>query len=246
MSIKRNAALLLIMSFISGMSSAALSVGAGAVFNESIYRGYNENTHAVPIVNYEGDSFYIRQTTLGYAFFKNQRDEVSLTVSWLPLTFDPSDNDDSAMKQLDKRNSTAMAGAAWYHHEKWGSLKVSAAADILDNSNGWVGELSYFRVLPVGRLAIIPALGVYYYDDSFNRYYYGVSRAESRRSGLAQWLPGSSWMPYVGLTMKYPLTNNLMLTANASYSVLPDEIKNSPMVDRDGSFTVLTGVTWRF
>ena len=109
MSIKRNAALLLIMSFISGASSAALSVGAGAVFNESIYRGYNENTHAVPIVNYEGDSFYIRQTTLGYAFFKNQRDEVSLTVSWLPLTFDPSDNDDSAMKQLDKRNSTAMA-----------------------------------------------------------------------------------------------------------------------------------------
>lgn len=43
------------------------------------------------------------------------------------------------MKQLNKRDATAMAGAAWYHHEKWGSVKVSAAADVLDNSNGWVG-----------------------------------------------------------------------------------------------------------
>lgn len=53
-------------------------------------------------------------------------------------------------------------------------------------------------------------------------------------------------MPYVGLTLKYPLTRNLILLANASYSVLPDEIKNSPMVDRDDSLTLLTGVSWRF
>lgn len=246
MSIKRTAMLLLSLSFIANATAENLSVGAGVIYNESVYRGYNENTHAVPIINYEGNSFYIRQTTLGYALFKNKRDEVSLTASWLPLTFDPSDNDDRAMKQLDKRNSTAMAGAAWYHHEKWGSLKLSAAADVLDNSNGWVGELSWFRVLPLGALSITPAVGVYYYDDSFNRYYYGVSGAESRRSGLAARSPGDSWMPYVGLTLKYPLTRNLMLLANASYSVLPDEIKNSPMVDRDDSFTLLTGVSWRF
>lgn len=246
MSIKRKVTLLLALSFIASASASDLSVGGGVVYNESIYRGYNENTHAVPIISYEGDSFYIRQTTLGYALFKNRRDEVSLTASWMPLQFDPADNDDRAMKQLDKRNSTAMAGAAWYHHERWGSLKLSASADILDNSNGWVGELSYFRPMAAGKLSITPALGVFYYDDNFNRYYYGVSAHEARRSGLAQWSPQSSWMPYVGLTLKYPLTNNLLLLANASYNVLPDEIKNSPMVDRDDSLTLLTGVSWRF
>ncbi|BBQ81803.1 TPA: MipA/OmpV family protein [Kluyvera ascorbata] len=246
MSIKHSALLLLLAPFMSNVVASELSVGAGVIYNESPWRGYNENTHAVPIVNYEGDSFYIRQTTLGYALFKTPRDEVSLTASWMPLTFDPSDNDDSAMKQLDKRHSTAMAGMAWYHHEKWGSLKLSAAADVLDNSDGWVGELSWFRVLPVGKLSVIPAAGVYYYDDRFNRYYYGVSGAESRRSGLATWSPAESWMPYVGLTVKYPLTRSLILMANATYSVLPNEIKNSPMVDRDDSFTLLTGINWRF
>lgn len=246
MLINRNIVALFALPFMASATASELSIGAGAAYNESPYRGYNENTKAIPLISYEGDSFYVRQTTLGFILSQSEKNELSLTASWMPLEFDPADNDDYAMQQLDKRDSTAMAGVAWYHHERWGTVKASAAADVLDNSNGWVGELSYFRVLPVGRLAIIPALGVYYYDDSFNRYYYGVSRAESRRSGLAQWSPGSSWMPYVGLTMKYPLTNNLMLTANASYSVLPDEIKNSPMVDRDGSFTVLTGVTWRF
>lgn len=45
----------------------------------------------------------------------------------MPLEFDPTDNDDYAMQQLDKRDSTAMAGVAWYHHERWGTVKASAA-----------------------------------------------------------------------------------------------------------------------
>jgi len=28
--------------------------------------------------------------------------------------------------------------------------------------------------------------------------------------------------------------------------VLPDDVKNSPMIDRDDSFTLMTGLTWRF
>lgn len=78
----------------------------------------------------------------------------------MPLEFDPADNDDYAMQQLDKRDSTAMAGVAWYHHERWGTVKASAAADVLDNSNGWVGELSVFHKMQIGRLSLTPALGV--------------------------------------------------------------------------------------
>ncbi len=105
----------------------------------------------------------------------------------MPLEFDPTDNDDYAMQQLDKRDSTAMAGVAWYHHERWGTVKASAAADVLDNSNGWVGELSVFHKMQIGRLSLTPALGVLYYDENFSDYYYGISESESRRSGLASY-----------------------------------------------------------
>ena len=60
------------------------SLGAGAVFNESPYKGYNENTTAVPLISYEGDRFYVRQTTGGWILWKDAKNEFSLTASWMP------------------------------------------------------------------------------------------------------------------------------------------------------------------
>ncbi|HCT5820126.1 TPA: MipA/OmpV family protein [Citrobacter sedlakii] len=246
MFIKRNFVTLCAVCLMASANASELSVGAGAVYNESPYRGYNENTHAIPLISYEGEALYVRQTTLGYVLAKSDKNEFSLTTSWMPLEFDPADNDDRAMKKLDKRDSTVMAGAAWYHHERWGSVKVSAAADILDNSNGWIGELSLFRRMPVGKLSLIPSVGAFYYDENFNDYYYGISGSESRHSGLARYSAQDTWVPYVSLTAKYPVTENIVLMASAAYSTLPDEIKDSPMIDRDDSFTFITGVSWRF
>ena len=162
------------------------------------------------------------------------------------MEFDPADNDDYAMQQLDKRDSTAMAGVAWYHHERWGTVKASAAADVLDNSNGWVGELSVFHKMQIGRLSLTPALGVLYYDENFSDYYYGISESESRRSGLASYSAQDAWVPYVSLTAKYPIGEHVVLMASAGYSELPEEITDSPMIDRNESFTFVTGVSWRF
>ena len=206
----------------------------------------NENTKAIPLISYEGDSFYVRQTTLGFILSQSEKNELSLTASWMPLEFDPADNDDYAMQQLDKRDSTAMAGVAWYHHERWGTVKASAAADVLDNSNGWVGELSVFHKMQIGRLSLTPALGVLYYDENFSDYYYGISESESRRSGLASYSAQDAWVPYVSLTAKYPIVEHVVLMASAGYSELPEEITDSPMIDRNESFTFVTGVSWRF
>ncbi len=170
MLINRNIVALFALPFMASATASELSIGAGAAYNESPYRGYNENTKAIPLISYEGDTFYVRQTTLGFILSQSEKNELSLTASWMPLEFDPADNDDYAMQQLDKRDSTAMAGVAWYHHERWGTVKASAAADVLDNSNGWVGELSVFHKMQIGRLSLTPALGVLYYDENFSDY----------------------------------------------------------------------------
>lgn len=154
MLINRNIVALFALPFMASATASELSIGAGAAYNESPYRGYNENTKAIPLISYEGDTFYVRQTTLGFILSQSEKNELSLTASWMPLEFDPTDNDDYAMQQLDKRDSTAMAGVAWYHHERWGTVKASAAADVLDNSNGWVGELSVFHKMQIGRLSL--------------------------------------------------------------------------------------------
>lgn len=222
------------------------SVGAGAVFNESPYKGYNENLSAVPLLSYEGEHFYVRQTTGGWILWKDVKNELSLTASWMPLHFDPDDNDDPAMKQLDERKASAMLGGAYYRHESWGSLKFALAADAMDESGGVVGEMSYFHPIRMARLILTPSVGVFFHDESVNDYYYGVSGRESRRTGLEQYTAGETVTPYIGLAAKYPLTQNLYLNASAVYTVLPDDVKNSPMIDRDDSFALVTGLVWAF
>ena len=246
MTIKYN--LLIAATLFSATSAIAseFSLGAGAFFNESAYKGFNENTRAVPLISYEGDNFYVRQTAAGWILWKDLKNEFSLTASWMPLHFDPDDNDDAAMKQLDERKGSAFLGGAWYRHERWGSLKFGIAADAMKESGGLVGEISYFRPIRMERLTLIPTVGVFYYDDSFNNYYYGVSDSESRRSGLNPYAAGDSWNPYVGVVAKYQVTQSLFLNASAVYTVLPDDVKNSPMIDREDSFTVMTGISWRF
>lgn len=246
MTFKNN--LLIAVALFTATSAMAddFSVGAGAVFNESPYMGHNENVSAVPLISYEGEHFYVRQTTAGWIVWKDGKNELSLTASWMPLHYDPDDNDDRAMSQLDERKSSAMLGGAYYRHESWGSLKVALAADAMDESGGVMGELSYFRPIRMERLTLTPSLGVFFHDESFNDYYYGVSEKESRRSGLQQYTAGETVTSYIGLAAKYQLTQNLYLNASAIYTVLPDEVKNSPMIDRDDSFALMTGLSWKF
>lgn len=57
MLINRNIVALFALPFMASATASELSIGAGAAYNESPYRGYNENTKAIPLISYEGDSF---------------------------------------------------------------------------------------------------------------------------------------------------------------------------------------------
>lgn len=139
-----------------------------------------------------------------------------------------------------------MAGVVWYYYERWGIVKVFVVADVLDNSNGWVGELSVFYKMQIGRLSLIFALGVFYYDENFSDYYYGILESEFRRSGLVSYFAQDVWVFYVSLTVKYSIGEYVVLMASVGYSELSEEIIDSSMIDRNESFIFVIGVSWRF
>lgn len=96
---------------------------------------------------------------------ERRKNEFSLTASWMPLHFDPDDNDDPQMKHLDERKASAFLGGAYYRHENWGSLKVAVSGDAMDESGGVVGEISYFRPIRMERLTLTPSVGIFYSDE---------------------------------------------------------------------------------
>jgi outer membrane protein len=222
------------------------SLGASALVSPDPYRGKNDRVYPVPIVSYESDNFYFRTLAAGYYLWKDDSNRLSIDAYYLPLHFTPGDSDDYQMKQLDKRRSTMMAGMSYSHIEDWGTLRAMFSGDVLDNSGGFIGDLAYLYRYNVDSWTLTPGVGVSWNSGDQNSYYYGVSREESARSGLAQYNPSDSWAPYVELTANYNINPNWNAFFTGRYIRLASEVKNSPMVDASYTGILWTGVTYTF
>lgn len=97
-----------------------------------------------------------------------------------------------------------------------------------------------------GNLTLTPGIGVEWNSDNQNEYYYGVSRHESRRSGMRSYDPDSSWNPYLELSANYRFLGDWSVYGVARYTRLSDEITDSPMVDKSWSGLISTGITYTF
>ncbi len=65
-----------------------------------------------------------------------------------------------------------------------------------DNSNGFIWDLAWLYRYTNGAVTLTPGIGVQYSSENYNDYYYGVSKAESRRSGLNSYSADDGWDPY--------------------------------------------------
>ncbi len=222
------------------------SLGASALMSPDPYRGKNDRIYPVPVINYESDNFYFRTLTAGYFLWKDNSNHLSIDAYYSPLHFNPNDSDDQQMKQLDKRRSTLMAGMSYSHIEDWGILRAMFSGDVLNNSDGFVGDLAYLYRYSVESWILIPGAGVSWNSGDQNSYYYGVSSAESARSGLDQYNPSDSWSPYMGLSVHYNINQNWNAFFTGRYIRLANKVKNSPVVDKSYTGVFWTGVTYTF
>ncbi|ACY62337.1 hypothetical protein YPD8_1654 [Yersinia pestis D182038] len=222
------------------------SLGASALVSPDPYRGKNDRVYPVPVVSYESDNFYFRTLAAGYYLWNDSSNRLSIDAFYSPLHFKPGDSDDQQMKQLNRRRSTMMAGMSYSHIEDWGTLRAMFAGDILDNSDGFVGDLAYLYRFSIDSWTLTPGVGVSWSSKDPNSYYYGVSRGESARSGLAEYNPSDSWSPYLELSANYNINPNWNAFFTGRYIRLANEVKNSPMVDQSYTGVLWTGVTYTF
>lgn len=227
-------------------AESAFSLGAGVGVVETPYKQYDSKVYPVPVVTWESDSFWFRGIGGGYYLWNDDADQLSVMAYYSPWHFKPGDSDNSQLRQLDKRSSTVMAGLSYLHYTAYGFLRTSLAGDVLDNSNGVVADLAWLYRYERGALAVTPGIGVEWNSQKQNEYYYGISGAEARRSGLSSYDPNDSWNPYLELSISYQLTEKLSVYGTGRYTHVADEIKDSPMVDKSWAGLLSTGVTYNF
>ncbi|CAK9884182.1 MAG: MltA-interacting protein [Candidatus Erwinia impunctatus] len=120
------------------------------------------------------------------------------------------------------------------------------SGDTLDNNDGLLGDMTYLYPIVAGDWRITPGAGVTWASRNYNQYYYGISAHESGRSGFAQYQPGSSWTPYLELTVNYRFNSNWRGFFSARGMALSSEVKDSPMVSDNYSGLLMTGVSYVF
>jgi outer membrane protein len=223
-----------------------VSLGAGVGVSTSEYRGEDTKVSPVPILKYEGEHFFVRGLSAGAHLYRDEVNDLSVNVSYLSQSFDADESDDSMMKLLDDRDSTMMAGFSYGLRGGWGAAGLSLSADVLDTNNGLVGDASYACPFKLSFLKIKPVVGVEWTSENYNDYYYGVDSSESVRSGMGEYGAGSGFSPYLGLGLKCDLTHDFEMMLKTRVRKLSREISDSPMVDRDVTYSLVFGLGYSF
>lgn len=225
---------------------AGISVGAGVAVSTSPYESYDTVVLPMPLVMYDSDRLYLKGASAGVHILKNEKHTVSAGVSYFGHEFDPDDTDSAPHKKLDKRRSTLMADVSYALTTPVGIAKLKVAGDVLGKSDGFVADARFSVPILRDKLTVVPSAGVEWSSENQTDYYYGISRAESARSGLKQHEASAAFSPYLNVDVKYQLTDRWSAVAGANIRFLTGDIKDSPMTDKSVTVGGFLGALFTF
>lgn len=222
-----------------------VQIGVSAYHVDAGFAKYEPETKIVPTVFYESQRMYVRGNQLGVNLIKSQDKELSAYVQTAGDPYNPK-NAENEHQKLKKTNGSIMAGGSYLYVTRFGGLQAQMATEVAGNSGGSLAKLSYLAKFKQGGLTIVPSAGVTWYDKKYNKYYYGISQAESDATGLNAYRPNADFSPFISVMATYDMDDNLSLFFNQNTSLHGNEQLNSPKVkDRTISATTV-GLLYTF
>ncbi len=222
----------------------------GAAFYQPKYEGSDQyKASALPLlmINYR-DLVFLRGTTLGVNAFTAQGVRPGDKLQIGPLLNyrfgrDESDSDDlRGMGDID--GAVELGGFVNYGFGPW-SAGLTVLRDVSDSHDGLTAKFSGGHRLPLGpKWMLRSEFFATWADENYNKAFFGVTAAQSARSGLRQYQPDGGFKDAgVTLDLDYRLTEKWSLTGRAGYKRLLGDVADSPLVkDRGTPNQLSTGV----
>lgn len=226
------------------------SMGAAGSYANGIYKGTSGNWTAAPVLQLESKHFYVRGLSAGMKLFESedQSQELLLGASYLlNYQFDPKKTRDARLKRLNKRRASITADISYNLYTPYGNLETSLQHDVSGKSHGsrFSAQYSYFwEATP--RLTDIPAIGFVHSSKRFNQYYYGISAAESTRSGLNAFDARASLQPYAEVQVEYEINKQFSLIGSLYSEGLAKRTRRSAMLEGRHIIEGSVGVLYHF
>lgn len=225
-------------------------LGVGAIASDSPYAGEGRRINPIPLISYQGDRFFFQGITAGWRFIRSDALEVAAIAKPRLDGFDIDDLSKQKLaangldyRLLDDRDDSLDAGVTAKWSGMAGELEIELLADVTDTSGGQEFSIQYGYPLHLGQTMVTPTAGVTWLSEDTANYYYGTLDTEVAR-GAVDYKPDAVTIPHIGVNLMHFLGNNWSVIVFLKYSILPDELKDSPLLepDSDGVASVLIGV----
>ncbi|NJN05968.1 MAG: MipA/OmpV family protein, partial [Rhodobacteraceae bacterium] len=122
-------------------------------------------------------------------------------------------------------------------------LQLATWFELLGRHSGMISDLSLSYPIELSRGYLVPALGLEYQDAHYSDYYYGVS-ATAATPTRPEYHPGAALGRSARIEWGYQLGNHWLLSGKIGVESLADEIRQSPIVDRNDLWFVNVGVAY--
>lgn len=229
-----------------------LSLGAGAVYKDSVYKGYDDEVQPVPIVSYEGPLFYIQggglgyKAQAGYKVIEKRNFMLALALELGADEWDASDSDD--FKQFDDRDRAYHLGAEVSYRPGREVVSLGVFGDISDEHDGYFVRAGYRYLLTINpSLVMFPYGNISYLSSDYGNFYWGVTQREADRiDGVEAYGVGSALRVQGGLGSSYSVTERVKVNANAAVGWLEDDVKDSPIVNDNWEAQLMLGASYTF
>ncbi|MCO4793465.1 MAG: MipA/OmpV family protein [Bacteriovoracaceae bacterium] len=221
-----------------------LGVGIGYIYSESEYVGDDSKHLPMPLISYIKGNFFLRGLNAGYSFYNNDWFRSSVLVDSKFFAGGYESDDSSALSGMDERKGTVLSGGQ-LNFRLWKlKLDVKVMRDILGVHGGYEGELKLRTNFPISVLfkdwpftMVGASVGYQYNSHSYNNYYYGVKDSEVT-SQRVKFITKDSWSPAFGTFVRTTLSEKWKLMTFYNLKFLSEEIRNSPIVDKNKTSTL--------
>ena len=224
-------------------SNSMFLLGPGVLVTVKPYKGMDSTIYPVPVVTAVSAPFYFFIDTAGCRLFSDSNMTFDLIGKLRLDGYDADKSDD--FDGMHDRNMTIDVGGEFGISGDWGNLYTRILTDTLGQHDGQEFRVTYAKPFKFEKTKISPSVGFALLSSNLADYYYGV-RNDEAHAGRPAYDPGASVNWFVGLDANYQLNNDWTLLTSITYYWLDSNIRNSPIVDKDYTISIIAGAMYRF
>ncbi len=219
------------------------TLGLGAAYKTSPYRGVENKTTPFPLLSYQGERVFLRGPQAGYILIKEKGFAVTVLGNYRLQGYESSDS--RFLKGMEDRHGTLESGLQASFKNSFGQIRLTWLSDLLNEHSGHEAKMTLSKSFRFKKLMIVPSVDATWQSEQLADYYYGVEQKEARFDRPAYQVD-STLVYSAGLMVNFMMNERWSITSRVSLVKLSDEISDSPIVNEDIATKGFLGVGYRF